>query len=239
MSSDWERLHALPLPGADGCWKACGGYCCGNFNGTGAGSSVVVPFFPGEYEAYARAPIIEGTKVSHKRFPMPDGRALQVDFLHCQCNGLCDPHASRPLVCKIYPYFPRCDEDGNLTGVDACSLADIYFEGVCGQRKCAIHDPETALGDERLQAVFLALAQEPCNLLYLRLAALIREHLRAALADFPRNPAPALAGKQFAKFNMMLFSQAPWRTAAFRNDFNTLYNSLLRRFGPTILHEGS
>ncbi|WP_243439156.1 hypothetical protein [Fundidesulfovibrio soli] len=238
MTTDWERLDALPLPGVNGCWQTCGGYCCGNFDGTGAGSAVTIPFFPGEFEAYARSPIRQGTKVTHRRFPLPDGRSLKIDFLHCQCNGLCEPHGSRPLVCKLYPYFPQCDAEGNLTGIDVCSLADVYFEEVCGQRKCTVFDPEAA-GDERIRAVLQALVEEPCNILYVRLATLIREHLRTALKDFPREPDPSLAGKLLARFNMLLFSHTPWRTAAFRKEFAESYNTLLGRFGPNILHEGS
>ncbi len=70
------------------CGQLCGGACCKGDSRTG------MLLFPGEESPFT---VIEGE----------NGQRLAV------CNGKCD-RISRPLSCKIFPFFPTISENGRI-----------------------------------------------------------------------------------------------------------------------------
>lgn len=70
------------------CGQLCGGACCKGDSNTG------MLLFPGEESSLT---VIEGE----------NGQRLAV------CNGTCD-RDSRPLSCRIFPFFPTISENGKI-----------------------------------------------------------------------------------------------------------------------------
>lgn len=70
------------------CGQLCGGACCKGDNKTG------MLLFPGEASTLT---VIEGK----------NGQRLAV------CDGTCD-RDSRPLACRIFPFFPTISENGKI-----------------------------------------------------------------------------------------------------------------------------
>lgn len=70
------------------CGQLCGGACCKGDGSTG------MLLFPGEV---SKLTVIEGEH----------GERLAV------CNGTCD-RQSRPLSCRIFPFFPTISENGKI-----------------------------------------------------------------------------------------------------------------------------
>lgn len=70
------------------CGQLCGGACCKGDSKTG------MLLFPGEESPLT---VVEGE----------NGQRLAV------CNGTCD-RSSRPLSCRIFPFFPTISENGKI-----------------------------------------------------------------------------------------------------------------------------
>lgn len=230
----------MPFPSVDQCWTQCGGYCCGNFHGIGGQNEVVIPLFPGEDALHASTPLRGRVRYSSRSFTLPDGHKTSVTFLHCSCGGACQPHSHRPLICRLYPYFPVCDVQGLLTGIDACSLADIFYQEITGQQKCPVFAADILDSNPDFAQSLRVILQNPQNILFIMAINLVCQHLHMALRPCVGTPAKHLKKQETVdfgndllkkQFSMMLFTLSPWKTAAFRDDFQTLCVSLQQRYG--------
>lgn len=91
------------------CGRLCGGRCCTGDSETG------MFLFPGEEEL-----------IKHiDRFDILDCEG-NFGYKMVVCNGTCD-RKTRPLACRIYPYFPVISENGfsvraDIRGISSCPL---------------------------------------------------------------------------------------------------------------------
>jgi hypothetical protein len=71
----------------------------------------------------------ERASFEHKvdTYTLSDGTKWHQHFLFCSCQGLCSPHQARPLICRIYPYFPIVNMDGELVDFEFSSLMDLCY----------------------------------------------------------------------------------------------------------------
>ena len=233
MHNDWEQIYALPFPTVAKCWEQCGGYCCGNFHGTGGRGEVIIPLFPGENTFHAAAQLQGPVRYIPRTFMLPDDTPLHVPFLHCACKGQCQPHRLRPLICRLYPYFPVCDEQGTLIGVEACSLADIFSLETSGIQKCPVFVDDILDRQNPFSQSVRALLQNPQNIFFVMTVNLLCQHLRRALRLCTNDTMQDV--EKHKKFSMMLFSLSPWKTRAFADDFQALYAVLKYRYGAACL----
>ena len=91
------------------CGKLCGGACCKGDGNTG------MWLFPYEEEIISET---EG-------FTVKDCEG-NFGYKMVVCNGSCD-RKTRPLACRIYPYFPVITDDGydtraDIRGISGCPL---------------------------------------------------------------------------------------------------------------------
>lgn len=91
------------------CGKLCNGNCCKGDNETG------MFLFPGEEEIIS--------KYSNFRIIECNGNQ---GYKMVVCNGECD-RKTRPLVCRIYPYYPVIKESGfdvraDIRGIKSCPM---------------------------------------------------------------------------------------------------------------------
>ncbi len=101
----FDRITPLPYD----CGRLCGGRCCKGDGKTG------MWLFPGEEEILKE---IDNFKILDC-----DGNFGQKMVV---CNGTCD-RKTRPLACRIYPYFPMINNDffdvrADIRGIGSCPL---------------------------------------------------------------------------------------------------------------------
>lgn len=104
----YELLESVTPLRAD-CGRLCAGRCCNGDEKTG------MFLFPGEEE------LIE--KTNGFRVLACDGN---FGYKMVICSGECD-RKTRPLACRIYPYFPMITEDSfdvraDIRGITSCPL---------------------------------------------------------------------------------------------------------------------
>lgn len=108
ISRAYELLdRATPL--VSDCGRLCGGSCCKGDGVTG------MFLFPGEEEIIKD---IDGFEILDC-----DGNC---GYKMVVCSGTCD-RRTRPLACRIYPYFPMITADGfdvraDIRGIGSCPL---------------------------------------------------------------------------------------------------------------------
>ena len=97
------------------CGRLCGGKCCKGDGKTG------MFLFPGEEELF----------VGNADFKILDCEG-NFGYKMVICNGVCD-RRTRPLACRIYPYFPMITEGGfdvraDIRGIGSCPLLYNYVK---------------------------------------------------------------------------------------------------------------
>ena len=103
--------NTTPL-GRNDCGSVCDAYCCSDALGDS------MELFPYEKEIFEK---LDG-------FEVVDGEIPAV-----KCNGTCE-RETRPLACRIFPFFPYVTSDGrikvipDIRGVNICPLISHFDE---------------------------------------------------------------------------------------------------------------
>lgn len=108
INKAYELLERT-TPLVSDCGRLCGGRCCKGDSETG------MFLFPGEEEILKH---VDGLRIIDC-----DGN---FNYKMVVCGGECD-RKTRPLACRIYPYFPMITEDGfdaraDIRGIGSCPL---------------------------------------------------------------------------------------------------------------------
>lgn len=233
---DWQALYSRDYILVPDCWQGCGGYCCGNFlagdTSLPGGNEVVVPFLPGEYAHHlALGGIAQSTRVVSQDYVLPDGSPFTAHFLRCSARGRCEPHGARPLVCRIYPYFPLVDIDGAIEGFEYGSLMDLFFPGPATHPCTLVRESGEEIKARLSRELAPALAH-PELVFAFALARLITAALRRSLPGTFDPSAPAEERRAFLRaFEWRVFSRKPWATPEFKEEVARLHAAMTRRHG--------
>ncbi|AJC86759.1 hypothetical protein [Campylobacter sp. RM16704] len=132
MDSFFDTLHDKEFIFAPKCYMTCNGGCCHNiyakyfkFN---TSSEVILPVIEAEYISLVKAGNNNLSNHSKVIYELKNKKKIVVYLIKCSLNGICNPHSLRPLICKLYPYYPQVDFDGNFLGVKPCALFDIFYK---------------------------------------------------------------------------------------------------------------
>ncbi|EGK8007577.1 hypothetical protein IO395_001488 [Campylobacter lari] len=132
MKKFFDTLQDKEFIFAPQCYKTCNGGCCHNIHAQyfkfNKSSAVILPMLEVEYLSLKQAgnTYLENGKVN--TLTLKNGKKINIYFAKCDLKGLCNPHSLRPLICKLYPYYPQVDYDGNFLGVKPCALFDIFYK---------------------------------------------------------------------------------------------------------------
>jgi hypothetical protein len=122
-----EQLYASNLLYVPDCWKLCGdAHCCGfaryksRFRILTAKPFQALPLLPGEYDFLVQKGLTAqfGDHEHRVNDYVIDHRIVRVEELVSRVTGCCCNHASRTVVCRLYPLLPVLDAGGNLVSVD-------------------------------------------------------------------------------------------------------------------------
>ncbi|WP_257935744.1 hypothetical protein UPTC15629_1361 [Campylobacter lari] len=132
MENFFDLLHDKEFIFAPKCYMTCNGGCCHNiyakyfkFN---TSNDVVLPVIEAEYLSLLKAGNNYLNNHNKVVYELKNKKKFVVYFIKCSLGGLCNPHNLRPLICKLYPYYPKVDFDGNFLGVKPCALFDIFYK---------------------------------------------------------------------------------------------------------------
>jgi len=126
---NWNKIYKEELFTAKNCYLECGGYCCNNFFGQYYSildkNNVVLPMSDDEYNEYKKHKV-DNLKEKKYQIKIKDKEFIFY-LLFCNEKGLCNPHQNRPLICKIYPYIPKVNLEGEVIGFNYASFMDLFY----------------------------------------------------------------------------------------------------------------
>lgn len=126
----FKILHSKEFIFAKECYKTCNSYCCKNpyfkFLSFAKNDNIILPMLEAEFLALNSQIQFKNTK--HITFILKNNKKIKLYFVECDFKGLCSPHNLRPLICKLYPYFPIIDNDGNFIRARESTMYDLFYK---------------------------------------------------------------------------------------------------------------
>lgn len=133
---DWARIRETEFLYEDQCWLTCGGgYCCGamkpaefDFRILPTGGAAI-SYIDDEYdwmEAHGAGPLEEMRRRTFT-FDFGGPRPLKMVVVDCTLKGMCNDCMIKPMMCRIYPFVPIFDIEGELTDLYPSSVYDLTF----------------------------------------------------------------------------------------------------------------
>lgn len=175
---DWRHIHGLATYVETGdCWRQCGSYCCKTnhdeftFRFIRPGQ-VLLPLCPAEYKhlkGQGWLPDDAPQAVSRLAVELEPGRSAAVYMVRCDRGGLCDHPDYRPLICKIYPYYPLPTPEGDIEDLVLGSVFDVARWARDGHLACPALRNENEAVREKAAENFRRLFQHPHLIFYFRL----------------------------------------------------------------------
>lgn len=218
----FERLYDIDLVYQPDCYKLCGdAHCCSfarhkqHFRILGKRAFQELPLLPGEYAFLAaRDQLRQFGEFERKAsaYPLGDGRALCVDSIVSYRTGGCVcEHATRPIVCRLYPLLPVIDEVGRVSGIEPFGVYE-ELERISEQAPaCQIQSlPLAQL--ELFLSVCRLLAEEPLISFHLAAYRLAKRHVAARLAQARKGQENVFAQFEWALLRKRLFDHDALRS---------------------------
>lgn len=221
MSELYARLYDIDLVYQPDCYKLCGdAHCCSfarhkqHFRILGKRQFQELPLLPGEYDFLAAQGYLRQFGEFERKasvYALGDGRALYVDSIVSYRTGgcVCD-HATRPVVCRLYPVLPVMDELGQLTGIEPFG---VYEElEVIAQQEAACQIRSLPLAQLELWLAFSrALAESPLIAFHLAAYRIAKRHVSERLAQARKPGENVFAQFEWALLRKRLFDHASLR----------------------------
>lgn len=232
---DWEKLYQMEFVHFSDCWKSCDSYCCKNFLGESFkilnSKRVILALLEGEYQYYKSKGGIANITEPPKReeFTLKNGKKFVLYFLSCECAGLCNPHSMRPLLCRIYPYFPRLNAKGEILGFFPAALMDLFFSSHLAH-SCTLAREHSAELEAQLRENLKPLLEIPLFVFVFRAA----EALAVALQKYLGNVHIDTLEDNAAfvrRLEWSLLSNKAWDNEEFKESIVRIYDEVAAVFG--------
>jgi hypothetical protein len=189
--SPYEQIYATDLIYVPGCWQLCGDAHCCSFSRYKARFKLIartpfqeLPLLPGEYEyLQGKGWLRHFGEYEHRVVEYPLGRrvvrveAIVSRRLNCACD-----HATRPTICRLYPFLPIFDIHGAITGVEPIGIFEIMEELDGAQVACRVNSiaPEEL---RKLLTIARVIGGSPRLLYYVCAYRLAKQHVRDRLVE--------------------------------------------------------
>lgn len=177
----WERLSEAEFIFENGCWKACDSFCCRwchpdfNFKIIPGGGTLF--YMEEEYSFMSRYKLMGEAPVYTMSLGYGGKKALKLFYKHCDDCDNCNKLFSRSLYCKLYPFLPVFDIDGNIKDVKYISVYDVTLNIIKGSTPCSVTAKRESYMDMWKKAPeALKLLKEPYVLFNLRIADLVHDN---------------------------------------------------------------
>ncbi|MBF0611035.1 MAG: hypothetical protein G8345_13420 [Magnetococcales bacterium] len=238
---DWDAIHRHQFISVDKCWETCGGgYCCASNHADFQFRLLPVPgvvlLYPEEeynhLVATGRAwQTLPGNKpVQRLHLDVGGPRPLTLVHMPCRLQGKCAGVIEPPLQCKLYPFLPVLDVDGNILDVYPFSIFELTFATCQWPMPCTLwHQREQVLQTWRNNPELIAPLKHPLILLYLQVARIIAEMYSQKLKE---SPLMSKSGSAFWKeWEILYLSGAFLDGTVLRQKAGQAYHNLVSRWG--------
>lgn len=238
---DWEKIYQTSFVDFLDCHLTCGGHCCKNVLGRFFKilnqKSVILPLLESEYLYYqSKGTIPKITKSKKQVFHLRNGKTFVLYFLFCECGGLCEPHALRPLICRIYPYFPIINAKGEILDFYPASLMDLFYP--FSSHPCTLIREHDKILKEKLSKNLQILLEIPLFIFVF----LAMELLAKTLQNYLQNPNLSAMNEeekqQFTReLELCLLSNKAWGSEEFKTQIAQIYEEVKKTHGGGISYE--
>ena len=223
----WSEIYEKDFIYVNECYKLCDGYCCKNFFGEYFKfldkEAVILPLIDEEYEEYKKRGGIENINATKKEIFFED-KIFTFYLLKCKEKGLCNPHLNRPFICRVYPYLPVVDIDGNIIDFVYAALIDNLVNR--DFHKCPLVKEESIKNS--LKNNLKDISFSPKMIFALNLANLLVKYLKIYIPERMENSNIKDIVK---KFEMLFLSNKIFKDKNFQLETKEIYNKVKDRYG--------
>jgi hypothetical protein len=239
-SETWDQIHNISYPSIPDCWEKCGGgFCCNNrhelvkFRAIPSGRQSF-PVLDSEYhylkESGALAPEMSAN-IRTTSAVLKNGTTASVHMMTCSQGGHCFSWEKRPLICKIYPFVPIPDLNGDVTHFEVGSVFDIMFHLAGLPSPCVPQENHAAQLQAGLKEKMGWIFKMPYFIFYFRAFEIIAQELRAGFSEqYKGSPAQDYT-RFFRDFEILYMSQKLFSGERIKNKLEDLYSSLIEKYG--------
>ena len=238
MSSNiWKDVYNTEYIYSPNCWKSCNGYCCKNFYGEHYKildkNGVALPLLASEYAYYKSIGGISNiTQPAKQRdFTLNNGKTLSLFLLSCSCGGLCDPHGARPLICRIYPYFPVVNAKGEILDFEYAALMDLFYRNPEESHKCTLVREHAQRVKNELRENLKPLLKSPEIIFVFMTLKLLVDRLKEKMDGYIHDIPEEKKGRFIQKYEWMILSGKPWRNNDFTQAVTQAYEDVKNAHG--------
>lgn len=176
----WEEIYNTEFIFEKGCYKTCNSHCC-RWDSPDLPLTIIPKggtlfYLPKEYvyvSKYGKLTNIPPYKIQTKFFD----KELFLYYKHCNDDANCDIKFSRPLFCKLYPFLPVFDIDGNLLDLNYISIYDVTFSIIGQDSPCYVKNLKDKYMDLwKKDNSNINLLKQPYTLFYIMVGNLIHDN---------------------------------------------------------------
>ncbi|TLD83461.1 hypothetical protein LS70_004675 [Helicobacter sp. MIT 11-5569] len=232
---NWEELYKLEFVYFKDCYSTCDSYCCKNFLGENFKilnqKAVTLALLEGEYEYYRQKGGIQNitTPAKKEEFTLKNGKKFVLYFLSCECSGLCNPHSMRPLLCRIYPYFPRVSAKGEILGFFPAALMDLFYSSSL-THPCTLARVHSIELEKQLRQNLQVLLEIPLFIFVFRAAEVLAMSLQKYLGNVHIDTIEQ-KDKFLHKLEWSLLSNKAWNNEEFKESIVQIYTQIAEIYG--------
>lgn len=233
---DWSEVYNKEFVNSPECWNTCGGYCCKNFYGEHFNildkNGVILPLLESEYLYYQEVGGISNINIPARKrtFKILNGKEFSIYLLSCNCGGLCNPHGHRPLICRIYPYFPVVDQYGTIFDFEFSALMDLFYKDPATSHKCTLVREESVRIQNELRVSLKPLLRDPEIVFIFRVLKLLVDRLKEKMGEHIDKLDEKQLKKFISKYEWMILSGKPWSDSEFSQQVLEIYNEVKLAF---------
>ncbi len=233
----WEQVFNAEFIFEKGCYNTCSSFCC-RWNTPDMPLNLIPKggtlfYLPQEYEyirTYGKVTDLEPYKMTANIFD----KTMMLYYKHCNDDSNCNIKFSRSLYCKLYPFLPVFDIDGNLIDLKYISVYDVTFQLVGQKTPCYVID----LKDKYMtmwhnEPDIIKLLKEPYTLFYLMAGSIVHDNYVKTITS--NKSLIELKGAQFwKKWEKLYLAGRLIDKKQLENDLENLYTLFKNRYNLSL-----
>ena len=229
----WQKIFNSEFIFETGCYKTCSSFCCRweskdmPFRIIPKGGTLF--YLPKEYayiSEYGKVTELEPFKMKAKFFD----KEITLYYKHCNDDANCNIKFSRSLYCKLYPFLPVFDIDGNLKDIKYISVYDVTAEIIKQKTPCYVKDlKEKYLKHWQENPEKISLLKEPYTLFYLMVGNILHDNYVNTLTN--NLELISLTGNMFwKKWEKLYLAGKLINKAQLEHDIEILYLEMNKKY---------
>lgn len=131
-SSLWKTILTREFIFEKECYKTCNSFCCrwdhNDFPRYFIPKGGTIFYLPEEYTYIQQNALLPSSSISKLSVTLDNSREVSIYYTPCNDDKNCNIKFTRTLYCRIYPFFPVFNINGELLDLKYISIYDITSE---------------------------------------------------------------------------------------------------------------